>query len=219
MIDDLRRRLGRLLLAGSYVHGPRVASALRKHWAKLSNPDARLEFGPGVYAGPGFSVHAPAGGVFTVGPGVEFRRNFRLELARPDARVSVGAGCYFTYDVVIACSTTVEIGERVGLGQCTFVADGNHRYRDLDKPFTEQGYDFRPLRIGDDVQVHSKVTVIASIGERAIIGANAVITRPVPPFTVAGGVPARVIDYYGPPGGEPEGWEPDRPAPGRAAAG
>lgn len=206
-MKPLRERAGDLVLALGYAHGPRVASALRKRWARLRNPNARIEFGPGVYAGPGFSIHAPAGGTFVVGPGVEFRRNFRLELGTPEARVSVGAGCYFTYDVIIACSTSIDIGERVGLGQCTFVVDGSHRFRDLTRPFTEQGYDYRPLRIEDDAQVHSKVTVVDSIGRRAVIGANAVVSRPVPAFTVALGVPARVVDYFGPPEQAPAEWK------------
>ena len=201
------QRVTDLIVAAGYAQGPKLASALRKRWAQLRNPSARLDFGPGVYAGPGFSVHAPAGGSFSVGPGVEFRRNFRLELATPDARVSVGAGCYFTYDVIIACSTSIDIGERVGLGQCTFVVDGSHRFRDLTRPFTEQGYDYRPLRIENDAQVHSKVTVVESIGERAVIGANAVVSRPIPPFTVAAGVPARVLDYFGPPELAPPDWQ------------
>ena len=207
MIERLRQRIADLILTAGYGHGPRVASALRKRWATLRNPSARIEFGPGVYAGPGFSIHAPAGGAFTVGPGVEFRRNFRLELGAPEASVSVGAGCYFTYDVIIACSTSIEIGERVGLGQCTFVVDGSHRFRDLTKPFTEQGYDYRRIVIEDDAQVHSKVTVVESIGERAVIGANAVVSRPIPPFTLAAGVPARVVDYFGPPELAPPGWK------------
>ena len=41
------------------------------------------------------------------------------------------------------------------------------------------------------------------LGKRAFIGANTVVTRAIPPYTVAAGVPARVIDYFGPPGSEP----------------
>jgi acetyltransferase-like isoleucine patch superfamily enzyme len=44
----------------------------------------------------------------------------------------------------------------------------------------------------------SKCTVIAGIGRRAFIGANAVVTRPIPPYTVAVGAPARPIEYFGP---------------------
>jgi acetyltransferase-like isoleucine patch superfamily enzyme len=80
------------------------------------------------------------------------------------------------------------------------LVDGNHRFRDLTKPVLAQGYDFRPIRIGDDATISAKCTVIADVGERAFIGANSVVTRPVPPFTVAAGVPARVIDEFGPAG-------------------
>jgi acetyltransferase-like isoleucine patch superfamily enzyme len=62
---------------------------------------------------------------------------------------------------------------------------------------------YRPITIGEEAIVHSKVTIVNDIGTRAIIGANALITKPVPPFCVAGGVPARILEYYGPPGQEP----------------
>src|SRR5205807_3570011 len=124
--------------------------------------------------------------------------------ATPEARITIGADSYLTYDVIIACSTSIEVGERCGLAQSTLVADGSHRFRDLDRPFLEQGYDFRPIRIEDDVQIHSKCTIINSIATRSIIGAGAVVTKPIPPYCLAAGVPARVIDYFGPPGQEPD---------------
>ena len=183
-------------------------SALRKRWVLLRNPQADIRFEGRVYLGPGFSLHMPRGGTFIVGPGVEFRRGFRAEIGG-GGRVVIGAGSYLTYDVIIACDTTIEIGERCGLGQGTFVADGSHRYRDLDLPFLAQGYNYRAIRIEDDVQIHSKCTIVNSIGTRSVIGANAVITNPIPSYCLAAGVPARVIDYFGPPGGEPEGFEAD----------
>ena len=180
-------------------------STLRKWWVLLRHPHATIEFGKGVYLGPGFSLHIPGRGTFIAGDGVEFRRNFRCEISG-GGRVTIGAGSYLTYNVLIACSTSIEIGERCGLGMCTCVYDGNHRYRDLSRPFLEQGFDFRDIRIEDDAQVHGLCTILNDIGERAVIGANAVVTRPIPPFTLAVGVPARPIDYFGPPGREPEGW-------------
>lgn len=206
VIDKARHLAWRV----SYKDGARLMSEGRKRWQIFRNPTATIRFGKNVTAGPGFKVHAPWGGTLIVGDNVEFRRNTLFELGSPGARVTVGDGSYFTYDVIIACDTTISIGERVGLAQSTFVADGSHRYRDLTKPFLEQGYNYRSISIGNDVQVHSKVTIVNSIGERAIIGANAVVTKPIPPFTVAGGVPARVLDYYGPPSQDPEGWKPER---------
>jgi acetyltransferase-like isoleucine patch superfamily enzyme len=190
--------LARIPVRIGYYTAPRVMSELRKRWVLFRNPHADIHFGQGVYLGPGFSLHIPFGGRFDVGDNVEFRRNFRAELAGPESRISIGAHSVCTYDVLIQCGTTIDIGERCMFGQSTIVIDGNHRYRDLSRPMLEQGYDFRPIVIEDDATVTSKCTIIASIGTRAFVGANAVVTRPVPPYTVAGGVPARPIDYFGP---------------------
>lgn len=177
-------------------------SWLRKRWVLFRHPHARIVFEGPVYLGPGFSLHIPSHGEFIVGPGVEFRRNFRAEIAQ-GARISIGGGSVCTYDVLMQCGRSIEIGERCMFGQSTLVVDGNHRFRDLDKPMLAQGYDLRPIRIEDDATVTTKCTIIADVGRRAFIGANSVVVKSIPPYTVAAGVPARAVDYFGPPGGEP----------------
>ncbi len=188
----------RLIFLIGYRHGPVFMSEVRKRWTILRNPDAEVSFGERTYLGPGFSLHAPWGGTFRVGDDVEFRRNFRAELAGPDATIEIGSGSVCTYDVIMQCSTTISIGERCMFGQATLVVDGNHRFRDLDTPMLEQGYDFRPVRIEDDATVTTKCTIIADIGRRAFIGANTVVTKPVPAYTIAAGNPARELEYFGP---------------------
>jgi acetyltransferase-like isoleucine patch superfamily enzyme len=183
--------------------GPWLMSWLRRRWVLFRNPHAHIEFQGSVYLGPGFSLDMPRGGIFIVGPGVEFRRGFRAEFGGPQARITVGANATFTYDVIIQCSSSVEIGEHVQLGQATLVVDGNHRFRDLSRPMLAQGYDLKPIRLADHVTITTKCTVIADIGERTIVGANSVVSRPLPAFCVAAGAPARVIEYFGPPGQEP----------------
>ena len=103
------------------------------------------------------------------------------------------------------CGTSITIGERCMFGQSTLVVDGNHRFRDLDVPMLQQGYDFTPIRIADDATITTKCTIIADVGQRALVAANAVVTRPVPAYSVAAGVPARVIDYFGPDADAPVG--------------
>jgi acetyltransferase-like isoleucine patch superfamily enzyme len=196
------RRVHRKLASWLYVGGPRLMSRLRKRWVILRNPQAEITFTEPVYLGPRFSLHMPDGGTFRVGPGVEFRRGFRAEIG-PGARIEIGTGSVFTYDVLMQCSTSIVVGERCMFGQATLVVDGNHRFRELDKPMLAQGYDFTPITIADDATVTTKCTIIADLGERVFIGANSVVTKAVPPFCVAAGIPARVLDYFGPPGGEP----------------
>jgi acetyltransferase-like isoleucine patch superfamily enzyme len=186
-----------------YFRGPLLMSWLRKRWVRFRNPHATVTFGPHTYLGPGFSLHMPFGGTFSTGEGVEFRRNFRAELEGPDSRIEFGARSVCTYDVLMQCTTSIDIGERCMFGQSSIVIDGNHRFRDLDRPMLEQGYDFTPIRIEDDATITSKCTIVANVGKRAFVGANAVVTRPVAPYTVAAGVPARPVEYFGPEDGLP----------------
>jgi acetyltransferase-like isoleucine patch superfamily enzyme len=187
-----------------YFQGPKLASALRRWWMLLRNPHVEFDIGPHVYFGPGFSLHAPMGASrFEIGEGVEFRRGIRIEL-EPGAHVRIGAHTRFTYYVLVQCGRRIEIGERCMFGQSTMVVDGNHRFRDLDTPMLEQGYDYSPVILEDDVTITTKCTIVGCrIGTRTFVGANSVVSRDLPAYTVAVGVPARPIDYFGPEGSEP----------------
>ena len=188
----MRQLLRRL----TYAWGPRIASAARKRWLLLRHPHVDIRFDGPVYLGPGFSLFCPEGGTFHVGPRVEFRRGFRCELH--GGTVRIGGGTVFTYYVLVQCTGSIDIGERCMFGQSTIVVDGNHRFRDLTKPMLAQGYDLRPIRIGDDATITTKCTIIADVGERAFVGANSVVTKDVPAYTVVAGVPAKVIEEFGP---------------------
>jgi acetyltransferase-like isoleucine patch superfamily enzyme len=179
-------------------------SWLRQRWVIARHPHADIRFGRNVYLGPRFSLFIPDQGGFVVGDDVEFRRDFRAELSG-SGRVTIGAGSVFTYSVLIQCSTTIDIGERCMFGQTTILLDGQHRFRDLTRPMLAQGFDFHPLRVDDDAVITSKCTIMADVGKRAFIGANSVVTRAIPAYTVAVGAPARPIEYFGPEGEGPEG--------------
>lgn len=195
-------RIRDLVFRASYWRAPLLASAVRKRWVLFRHPRADIRFGRRVYLGPGFSLHMPDRGSFVAGDGVEFRRGFRAEIAG-DGRIAIGAGSVCTYGVLMQCTTSIDVGERCTFGQATIVVDGQHRFRDLTRPVLEQGYDFTPITIGDGATITSKCTIMADVGRRAFVGANSVVTRPVPPHTVAVGAPARPIDWFGPEGEEP----------------
>jgi len=184
--------------------GPRLMSWLRKRWVIFRHPHAHLEFHGPVYLGPGFSLNMPHGGTFIVGPGVEFRRGFRAELGAPETRITIGRQSVFTYDAILQCTTSIDIGSYCAFGQASLVVDGNHRFRDLDQPVFDQGYEFRPVVISDHAVIGSKSTVIAaSIGERTYISANSLVSKDIPAYCVVAGIPGRIIDYFGPPEQEP----------------
>ncbi len=94
------------------------------------------------------------------------------------------------------------IGPRCAFGQSALIFDGTHRYADAGRHWGEQGWDFEPITIGAGVGVSDKCTIHASIGERAMIASHSVVNRPIPAYSVAAGVPARVVRRFGP-SGEP----------------
>ncbi|HEV2811735.1 MAG TPA: hypothetical protein VGW10_00670, partial [Solirubrobacteraceae bacterium] len=117
-----------------YGLGRRLASLLRQRWVILRHPAATIRFGRRVYVGRGFSVDIPANGTLIVGDDCEFRRNCRVEIFE-EGRVTIGNGSYLTYDVVLACSRSITIGERCGIGVNCGVYDATHLFRDANVPF------------------------------------------------------------------------------------
>lgn len=178
-----------------YQLGSRLASELRRLVIVATHRHCRVEFRGPVRIGPGFSLHIPNGGSFIVGAGVDFRRGFVCEISG-DGRVVIGDGTIFTSNALVQCSTSIEIGRRCAFGQAILLTDGNHRYGDPTKNLLDQGYNFRPLHIGDNAIVTAKSTVMADVGEGALVGAGSVVTRPIPAHCLALGAPARVVRSF-----------------------
>jgi len=139
-------------------------------------------------------------GRLRVGAGALLEPN--VWITAPDrARVVIGAGTFLNMGVMIASEHLVEIGDHCMLANGCFVSDSSHRYDDPGRPITWQGFQSKgPTRIGDNCWLGANVVVASgvTIGERCVIGANSVVTRDVESFSVAAGVPARVlrkIDY------------------------
>jgi acetyltransferase-like isoleucine patch superfamily enzyme len=181
-----------------YRYGAQLAWRARRALLEATHLHANLQFQGPVRLGPMCSLDIAGPGTLVVGPGVDFRRGFHCEISG-DGRVEIGAGAIFTSYALVQCTTSIEIGERCVFGQNLLLADGNHRYGDPDKHLLDQGYDFRPVRIGAGAVVTSKCTILADIGEQSLIGANSVVTKPVPAFCLAVGAPAKVVQYFGPP--------------------
>ena len=112
------------------------------------------------------------------------------------ARIRIGAGTFLNMGVMVAALQLVEIGEHCMFANGCFVSDSSHRFDDPVAPVPWQGFTSKgPTRIEDNVWcgVHVVVTSGVTIGRRSVIGANSVVTTDIPPYSIAAGVPARVL--------------------------
>ncbi|TXT17327.1 MAG: O-acetyltransferase, partial [Planctomycetota bacterium] len=65
----------------------------------------------------------------------------------------------------------------------------------LDVPIREQPGVFVPVRIGRDSWIGERAIIAADVGQHCVIGAGSVVTKPIPDFAVAVGVPAKVLRF------------------------
>jgi len=100
--------------------------------------------------------------------------------------------------VHIGTHDRLTIGRYCIIAAFCFIGGTFHRTERLDIPMALQGIDRRGgVAIGDDVWIGAGSVVLdgVKIGNGAIIGAGSVVTRDIPPYAVAVGVPARVVRY------------------------
>ncbi len=86
------------------------------------------------------------------------------------------------------------IGNYVSFAPEVFLTASDYKF-EAGKPFRQQPKNERDIHIGNDVWLGAQVVVTAgvSIGDGCIVGAGAVVTKDLPPGSIAAGVPARVI--------------------------
>lgn len=92
----------------------------------------------------------------------------------------------------------VSIGNHVNLAQNVVVSGLNHNFQEVGKLIAEQGVSTAQVHIDNDVWIGANSVVLAgvSIGEHVVVGAGSVVTRDLPPYSVAVGNPAKVIRMY-----------------------
>jgi acetyltransferase-like isoleucine patch superfamily enzyme len=113
----------------------------------------------------------------------------------PPRGLIVGDDVDFALDVIVVCSGGVRIGSRVLIGYRTQINSSNHNIPAGRARIHGGGHERKPITIGDDVWVGANCLIMAgvTIGEGAVIAGGAVVTRDVAPYSVVGGVPARLI--------------------------
>jgi acetyltransferase-like isoleucine patch superfamily enzyme len=139
-----------------------------------------------LYARPGFG-RLVLGRWVHLGDGTSLRCH--------EGTLRIGDKVVFGRNNVVNAYLDVSIGAASIIADMVYVTDFDHVFADIERPIKDQGIVKSPVRIGADVWLANKVSVVRGtvVGDGCVVAANAVVTRDLPPYSVAVGVPARVV--------------------------
>ena len=112
-----------------------------------------------------------------------------------EGNLRVGNKVVFGAKNTINCYLDIDIGDDCIFADWIYVCDFDHKYDDLDVTIKKQGIVKSPVVIGRDCWLGEKSTVLrgVAVGEGSVIASHALVNRDVPPRSIVGGVPARVL--------------------------
>lgn len=115
-----------------------------------------------------------------------------------ESKLIIGDGCIIGNFNHIYATDEVIIEKNVLTADKVYIADCSHCYEDVKTPILKQPIkQLNKVVIGEGSWIGENVCIIgASIGKGCVIGANSVVNKDIPEFSVAVGIPARVIKKY-----------------------
>lgn len=175
---------------GRFVHGEAEIDGMMRRalWRALAR-----SFGDDVRIGRGALCRHPE--TFEIGSGVVIGDQAVLQ-GRADGRCVIGDHAWIGPQSFLDARDLV-IEEYVGWGPGAKVLGSMHTGMPVDIPVIATDLTIRPVRIGawSDIGVNATILPGMTIGRGAIVGAGAVVTRDVPAFAIAAGVPARFVRW------------------------
>jgi putative colanic acid biosynthesis acetyltransferase WcaF len=132
-----------------------------------------------VYRAFGVKLADPKSGVIMLG----------TEVLEPE-RLSIGRGTIIGRGCLIDARGGIEIGDNVNISSYSRLMTAKHLIHDPEFPAA-----YGPIVVGDRAWIAMGATVLdgVTIGEGAVVAANATVTRDVPPFAIVAGTPATVV--------------------------
>lgn len=117
-------------------------------------------------------------------------------------KITIRKNTIFNDYIHLTAINEIIIGENCFIGRWVTITDNSHGDTQLDTLKKAPGDRYLsskgPVIIGNNVWIGDKATILpgVKIGDNAIIAANSVVTKDIPPFSIAGGIPAKIIKQY-----------------------
>ncbi|MDQ1634483.1 MAG: hypothetical protein QOJ32_1292 [Frankiaceae bacterium] len=147
-----------------------------------------------VFLGKNVELYARKGyGRLIVGKWVHIGNGNALRAHEGTLRI--GDKCVFGKDNTVNTYLDIEFGSATILADWIYICDFDHVFTNIGMPIKDQGITKSPVRIGPDCWLGTKVTVLrgTTIGRGVVVAAHCLVNADVPDFSVAVGVPVRVV--------------------------
>ncbi|MCU8034065.1 MULTISPECIES: acyltransferase [unclassified Shewanella] len=110
----------------------------------------------------------------------------------------VGDDVYIGRLLHLVCFDEIIIGNSVLIADKVYISDNLHDYNDISKPIKEQPIIVKnKVKIGSGSWIGENVSIIgANVGKNSVIAAHSVVTKDIPDYCVAAGIPAKIIKRY-----------------------
>ena len=129
-----------------------------------------------------------------------------VDLWSANGFIQIGEGTEIGERSRISIVNSLMIGKKVLISPNVYITDCDHEYSNPEYPVIDQGVvkTSNTVQIGDDsyIGINSVIVGNIKIGKHCVIGANSVVTKSIPDYSIAVGVPAKVIKQYNPEIGE-----------------
>ena len=137
-------------------------------------------------------------GAINIGDNIRILRNATISTSET-GKISIGNNIHIGESTIIYSDKEITIKDNVIIGPQNIIVDFDHIYQDVDIPIIKQGHNAKRVLIEDDVWVSSRCCIIKGvvIGKGSVIGAGSVVNKDILPYSVACGVPAKVIKKRG----------------------
>jgi len=183
----LRFMAARRMLTPQYARLLLRLGWLKLRWRGRLQTDGIAFIGPGVTLEIGRGARIVLGRWSWIGHGTKLRAH--------EGEILIGAKTVLGQECTISAFQHVSIGRECIVADRVMLIDFDHGVVEVERPIREQGIYKRDVRVGHNVWIGYGVCILrgVTVGDNAILGTTAVVTRDVPANAVMGGVPARVI--------------------------
>lgn len=122
--------------------------------------------------------------------------NSKDDRGNGEPTLTIGDGTYIGRFVHINAWREVIIEKDVLIADRVFISDADHKFEDLEIPISRQGDEYKGsviIKSGSWLGIGAVILPGVTIGLNSVVGANSVVTKDVPDYTIVAGIPARII--------------------------